>query len=374
MLRVARLESLLADGHRVNSVRPTMVGADVLPSGSLCNAIFIQVDTMIDAEPDNRRLLTHLADGNFHSGEVLGALLGVSRAAVWKRLRRLQESSGLTFERRHGKGYRIDGGIDLLDAAAIRTELDSCSLGEQLELDIHWSIDSTNSYLLEAAQSTNIHGRACLAEQQSAGRGRRGRSWFSPFGSNLYLSLGWSFEEGISALEGLSLAVGVALARTLEQIGIREARLKWPNDLLIDGSKVAGILIETVGDMDSGCQVVIGIGVNVRMPPTADAVIDQSWSDLQRHLAEPLSRNRLAALLLGQLSILLEQFRRQGFAAFTEEWNQRDLCADKTVVIRGLNSTIEGIACGVDGRGGLRVRTAAGIEIIKSGEVSLRML
>lgn len=329
---------------------------------------------MIDAEPDNRRLLSHLADGRFHSGEVLGALLGVSRAAVWKRLQKLQESAGITLERRHGKGYRIEGGLDLLDEAVIRAELDSSSLGEQLRLDIHWSTDSTNSRLVEAAQSGSIHGQVCLAERQTAGRGRRGRSWFSPFGSNLYLSLGWAFEEGISALEGLSLAVGVALARTLEQIGIREARLKWPNDLLIDGSKVAGILIETVGDVDSGCQVVIGIGVNVRMPQSAEAVIDQSWSDLQRHLALPLSRNRLTALLLGQLVILLEQFRQHGFAAFAEEWNRHDLCADKAVVIRGLSSAIEGIACGVDGRGGLRLRTTAGIEIVKSGEVSLRMV
>lgn len=327
---------------------------------------------MSDAELQERRLLSHLADGRFHSGETLGALLEISRTAVWKRLQRLQASTGIVIERRHGKGYRIDGGLDLLDAAAIRAQL-APALAQQLELDLHWSIDSTNSRLIEAAQSGNIHGQVCLAERQTAGRGRRGRSWFSPFGSNLYLSLGWSFSAGVSALEGLSLAVGVALARTLEQLGIEGALLKWPNDLLIDGSKVAGILIETVGDMDSHCQVVIGIGVNVRMPAAAEAAIDQRWSDLQRHLTAPLSRNRLTALLLDQLVAMLSNFQQQGFAAFAEAWNQRDLCAGQPVVIRGLNSALEGTACGVDSRGGLQLRTAKGIEVIRSGEVSLRM-
>lgn len=328
---------------------------------------------MSDAELQNRQLLTHLADGQFHSGEVLGRLLGISRAAIWKRLQRLQESAGIAIERRHGKGYRIDGGLDLLDAAAIRAQLDPEALRQPLRLDLHWSTDSTNSRLVEAAQTASIHGLVCLAERQTAGRGRRGRNWFSPFGGNLYLSLGWSFNAGVSTLEGLSLAVGVALARTLEQLGIEGALLKWPNDLLIDQGKVAGILIETVGDMDSHCQVVIGVGVNVRMPAAAEAAIDQRWSDLQRHLAEPLSRNRLTALLLNQLVAMLSQFHRQGFAAFAEAWNQRDLCADQAVVIRGLHSAIEGIACGVDQRGGLQLRTAAGIEVIRSGEVSLRM-
>ena len=160
----------------------------------------------------SRSLLPLLADGEFHSGQDLAEAMGVSRTAVWKQVNRLVNDSVLAIESVKGKGYRIPGGIDLLDAAQVKAGLDARASALMGRLEILDTVDSTNAHLMRLAEQDGLTGLVCTAEQQSAGRGRRGRQWVSPYASNLYLSLLWEFTQGAAALEGLSLAVGVAVA------------------------------------------------------------------------------------------------------------------------------------------------------------------
>lgn len=212
---------------------------------------------LIDGSPI-KLILNLLADGQFHSGEELGELLNVSRAAVWKHLQKM-ESLGIQIQSVKGRGYCIESGLDLLCANKIKN-IAPCIDQFNLRLELFSSIDSTNSYLL---RHSDLAGRICVAELQTQGRGRRGRAWVSPYAQNVYLSIGWGFDGGVAVIEGLSLAVGVAIAHALQKQGVSGIELKWPNDVLYCGKKLAGILIEMVGDPSGYCQVVIGVGVNV---------------------------------------------------------------------------------------------------------------
>ena len=215
-------------------------------------------------------------------------------------------------------------------------------------------------------------GRDC-AEQQSAGRGRRGRQWVSPFASNLYLSLLWEFEQGAAALEGLSLAVGVAAVRALTACGVSGVALKWPNDVLAAGRKLGGILIEISGDATGSCQVVIGIGINVAMPEDAGQSIDQAWTDV-RTLAggKAPGRSVLLAALLDELLPLAAQFQEGGFPAWRDAWMALDAYADTPVVLDTGATQLAGIARGVDDRGGLNLETTVGAQTVYGGEISMR--
>ncbi len=314
-------------------------------------------------------LLEKLADGEFHSGEELGQWLQVSRTAVWKQLQKL-EQLGLPLESVKGRGYRLCGGIDLLSAAAVEAALSETARARISKLDIRSVVDSTNTVVSQAAASGATAGYACAAEQQSAGRGRRGRPWVSPYAQNLYFSLLWEFEGGAAALEGLSLAVGVAVARVLARQGLASVRLKWPNDVLADGGKLAGILLEMHGDAAGRCQVVVGVGLNVTMR-TGEG-IDQPWTDLASLLPQPPSRSELLGLLLSELVEVLACFTRDGFAAFREEWQALDAFRDSEVTVRLGDNVVPGIARGVDVNGGLLLETATGRQVFNGGEVSLR--
>jgi BirA family biotin operon repressor/biotin-[acetyl-CoA-carboxylase] ligase len=182
----------------------------------------------------SRLLLPLLADGEFHSGQDLADAMGVSRTAVWKQVNRLVTDSVLAIESVKGKGYRIHGGIDLLDAARVKVALDARANALMTRLEILDTVDSTNAHVMRLAEQGCLAGLVCTAEQQSAGRGRRGRPWVSPYASNLYVSLLWKFTQGAAALEGLSLAVGVAVARALQACDVPNVKLKWPNDVLCD--------------------------------------------------------------------------------------------------------------------------------------------
>lgn len=272
--------------------------------------------------PAQFALVRRLADGDFVSGETLGADMGISRAAIWKQLQQLQEY-GLDVESVKGRGYRIPGGLDLLDKMAITDELGPQSRACLAALHLEPVLGSTNSWLLrQLAAGSVAPGTACLAEQQSQGRGRRGRAWISPFGCNLYCSLGWEFEQGVAALEGLSLAVGVAAVAALEKLGLTGVNLKWPNDLLWQGRKLGGVLLEISGDASGLCQVVIGIGLNVSMPEPLAASIDQPWVNLAEIAGGGglPSRSRVAGMLLDEIILMLCQFQQQGFAPFHGRW------------------------------------------------------
>jgi BirA family biotin operon repressor/biotin-[acetyl-CoA-carboxylase] ligase len=194
----------------------------------------------------------------------------------------------------------------------------------------------------------------------------------SPYGSNLYLSLLWEFSQGAAALEGLSLAVGVAVARSLRACGVPVVQLKWPNDILCDGAKLGGVLLEMSGDAAGSCRVVIGIGLNVAMPDGAASAIDQAWTDLRSQCNQPPGRNQLLAALLDELLPLLADFEQQGFAHWRDEWLSLDAFPNKAVVLNTGTAQLAGVARGVDERGALRLETESGIQSVYGGEISLR--
>lgn len=318
-------------------------------------------------------LLPLLADGDFHSGQELADTLGVSRTAVWKQLQRLEEM-GLIFESVKGRGYRIPGGLDLLNPALIQTSLSVEARGCLGSLSLLEATDSTNAQVMKHMAAGGASGYACSAEQQTAGRGRRGRQWVSPFARNIYLSVGWEFSGGASGLEGLSLAVGVAVAQALATVGVDGVVLKWPNDVLCNNAKLGGILIEMAGDADGVCQVVVGIGLNVNMP-NEQAAIDQSWIDVARLAPDAMpSRSVLLAALLNSLLPLLASWDESGFTPWREQWIARDAYADQPVVVTAGERQLAGIARGVDERGALRLETGQGIQSVFGGEVSLRLV
>lgn len=318
-------------------------------------------------------LLPLLADGEFRSGQELADVLGVSRTAVWKQVNRLAVESGIEVESVRGKGYRIPGGIDLLSLDEVTAALRARPRSLLSRLDILDSVDSTNAEVLRWAQERCVSGMVCTAEQQTAGRGRRGRQWVSPYASNLYLSLLWEFSEGAAALEGLSLAVGVAVARALKACDTPPVQLKWPNDVLYGGRKLGGILLEMSGDAAGSCQVVIGVGLNVAMPETAASAIDQAWTDIRSISAgKSPGRNRLLAELLNELLPLVADFEQRGFGHWRDEWMALDAFAGVPVVLHTGAGELAGVARGVDGRGALQLETTTGMQSVYGGEISLR--
>lgn len=316
-----------------------------------------------------RKMLDLLADGQFHSGEELGVLLGVSRAAVWKHLQKL-EGLGIKLLSVKGRGYCIDGGLDLLDLKKIAEQVHSTL---SLKLNLFPQIDSTNAYLM---RHENPALQVCLAESQSAGRGRRGRVWVSPFAQNIYCSIGWGFEGGVAALEGLSLAVGLAIVRLLQRYGIAGLELKWPNDVLYQNQKLAGVLIEIAGDPAGYCQVVVGVGINVAMGKDQDEAISQPWIDLRGIFAKQglpsASRNQLVATLIDEMVLVLNGYETAGFSDYCAEWQSLNAHAGQMVELRNGNIVCSGICVGVNEVGALVLETAQGNEIFHGGEISLR--
>lgn len=319
-------------------------------------------------------LIREFSDGRWHSGENLAAALGVSRAAVWKRLKSL-EALGLAFESQAGKGYRLRQPIELLDVDSIRGALATAA---SPQLEVLSEIDSTNRYLGDAAAAEERQAPAiCFAEHQTAGRGRRGRQWQSPFGANLYCSLLWRFEIMPSALPALSLAVGVAVAESLRELGFVGIGLKWPNDLLVDGRKLGGILIEHRGEMGGACQVIVGLGLNYAMQIDQAAGVDQPWVSLMQLAkaqgVELPSRNLLAARITDALICCLQCYTEAGFAAFQPRWAQFDLAQGRMIRLEQEGDWQPAEALGVDHDGALLVRVRGERRRFMSGDISLRL-
>jgi BirA family biotin operon repressor/biotin-[acetyl-CoA-carboxylase] ligase len=314
-----------------------------------------------------RNLLAILADGDFHSGEELGAQLGVTRAAVWKQLKKL-ESLNIPLSSVKGKGYRLSDAIELLDQPIILSKIE----GRLDCLEVLLNTESTNSYLLDKASDHMGKRYAVLAEKQESGRGRRGRIWVSPFGKNIYLSMLWSFSGGIGSLEGLSLVIAIAVERALAELGVSDAKLKWPNDVYLNNKKLAGILLEVSGEYSGHCQVVIGIGLNIKLSAYDAESIDQPWAQLSEHLGD-VDRNTIAATMINNLIKAIEQFDKQGFESFKGYWTERDAFLNKEVDLILPRDTRSGIAKGVNSKGELLLLTDKGLESINAGELSLRL-
>lgn len=319
-------------------------------------------------------LIRLLSDGEFHSGEQLGLQLDVSRAAIWKQLRKL-ESLGIAMEAVKGQGYRLVEPLELLDQSRIVSLLSDEARQSLTRLFVEDTLPSSNVFLRERFSRGGGHGEICLAEQQSEGRGRRGRPWTTPWGRTLMFSLGWRFESGVAALEGLSLAIGVALAQVLESHGVRP-RLKWPNDVLLETpqgelGKVAGILVEISGDAAGPCEVVVGMGINVDLPADFRLGIDQPVSAVHDQ-APGLSRNVLAGELFDTLLPLMADFEEQGFSAWRDDWNLRHAFAGLEVEVTRPGERLAAIAEDVDDSGHLWVRRGADRIRLAGGEISVR--
>lgn len=316
------------------------------------------------------RIVELLADGQFHSGDELGRQLGVSRAAVWKQIQKLEEK-GLEVFSVKGKGYKLHTPVELLAADRIKSHMTDQGLSFLQAIDVQGVVSSTNDVAMRAASDGVASGYVCLAEQQTAGRGRRGRTWVSPFGSNIYLSAVWHFYGGAAALEGLSLATGLAVAETLQALGCARVGLKWPNDLLVDTAKLGGVLLEMTGDPSGHCQVVLGVGLNTCIRHEDAQHIDQEFTQLTDHGVD-VSRNELAGRVISSLLVMLDQFSRHGFSHFQHRWESFDVFRDRRVAILAGSRATHGVARGVDATGGLRLETSEGVEVFKGGELSLR--
>lgn len=307
-------------------------------------------------------LLNLLSDGRFHSGEELGALLGVSRSAVWKRLEGLERDFGVVVQRVRGRGYRLEEPLSVI------APRESSGVWP---LDVLFTIDSTNAEVLRRLSAGAVAPFAVLAERQTAGRGRRGRQWESPFGANLYYTLGISVRGGAKELEGLSLVVGLAVARAIKVLGVAGVGLKWPNDVLVGGKKIAGILLELTGDPADICSVAIGIGVNVNM--RAAMSIDQPWTSLREALGGGVDRNDLLAALESELLGGLSRHQEMGFSASREEWESLHLWQGRQVVLSTASTSVTGIALGIDDQGALRLMVDGKETRYSGGELSLRL-
>lgn len=312
-------------------------------------------------------LIQCLADGEYHSGEHLGQQLGVSRAAVWKMVQQL-DAAGLAVESVRGRGYRVAGGIDLLNASDIQAQLSLPARHCVSDLRVVQQVDSTNNVLMAQAYG---NGAVMLAEQQTAGRGRRGRTWISPLASNVYLSVRWHFSQGIASLEGLSLAVGVALAEALAFHGVADVQLKWPNDLWLRGKKLGGVLVEIGGDVNGDCYAIVGVGLNICMPSDVAKNIDQPWIDLAS-VGVQESRSAIAASLISHLMVLLSGYQTHGFAYYKESWLKRNVLANQEVSVMGAEN-LSGKVIGLSDSGGLILLTNTGEQVVNGGEVSVRV-
>lgn len=309
------------------------------------------------------KLVEILADGEFHSGEQLGESLGMSRAAINKHIQTLK-SWGLDIYTVTGKGYSLPAPMQLLDKEAILSQL------KQPNLAVIPVIDSTNQYLLDR-MDTLSSGDACIAEYQQAGRGRRGRQWFSPFGANLYMSMYWRLEQGPAAAMGLSLVIGIVMAETLQELGAQDVRVKWPNDLYLQDRKLAGILVELTGKTGDAAQIVIGAGINLAMRGAEAAQINQGWINLQE-AGIKIDRNDLAARLINSLREALPIFERDGLTPFTERWKALDNFFGRPVKLLIGEREIYGVARGIDKQGGLLLEQDGELKSWVGGEISLR--
>jgi BirA family biotin operon repressor/biotin-[acetyl-CoA-carboxylase] ligase len=327
------------------------------------------------AQVRRQRILAQLADGQFHSGQRLAARLRISRAAVWKLIKSLQ-AIGIPIESLSRQGYRLPRAVDLLDKTAITAALES-SKETVSRLDVLLEVDSTNRYLIDNPMIQPGKAQVCVAELQTAGRGRRGRSWLAPFGSGVCFSLSWQFDDAPPTFSALGLAVGVAAVEALRRCGLEGVALKWPNDLVWEHRKLGGILIEMRGETGGPSHVVIGIGINMQMPADARLALAERQATLVADIRELLrertpTRNRLVAALMDEIIRMLEAFAVSGFAAFVARWRSLDALADAPVRVISGAETIWGVARGVDADGSLLIDSEGQIRRFVSGEVSLR--
>ena len=323
--------------------------------------------------PDGNKLaiLNALNQGGFISGQVLGEQLGISRAAISKHIKSLQEM-GLDIFKVTGKGYSLNSQVGLLNQAQIHQYYQALG-ATTAKVEVHPIIDSTNSELMRRIQAKNEleSGTVIVAEMQQLGRGRRGRVWQSPFGANLYYSYFWRLDDGIQAAMGVSIVVGLAVYDAIKALYNIEVELKWPNDIYLNKQKLAGVLVELDAQPQGPCQLVIGIGINLQMPESFSQHIDQAWTDLSQH-TQQLNKNQLVASLTYYLEQRLEQYSESGLQSMHQQWNALNAFAGECVELNTGHRSWRGICEGIDPQGGIRIRQDGEVKSYYGGEISLR--
>jgi len=318
-------------------------------------------------------VLRLLSDGKFHSGTMLSLSLKISRSSIWKGIHFLRQL-GIPIQAVPGRGYRWFEPFELLSQHTILSLLTPHAQQALPRVDVVNVVSSTNDYLLSRLSHGIPSGSVCVAEGQTQGRGRMGKSWRSPFGSNIYLSLYWRFASRLHELSGLSLVIGLAILAALKDLGPLPCGvgIKWPNDIWYFDAKLCGILVESISPSahPNATDVVLGIGLNLNMPSTASFAAN--WTDLKQILGEAPSRHAVIATLLNKLVEYLSRFQAKGFADFASEWALYDLLLDKPVSLSAAHSEQHGIAKGVNERGELCVKIGETLKAVRYGEVSVR--
>ena len=315
------------------------------------------------------KLIKLLSDGRFHSGEELGSLLGISRGAIWKHLQRIEAEYGVELHRVPGKGYRIAEAISVLDADRIKTNL----LVYGWYLHFLETVDSTNAEAFRLLRSGVPAPFLVLAEAQTEGRGRRGRRWESPAAQNIYLTLALRVDNGPRALSGLSLVIGLAVRQALQRFGVGDCKVKWPNDVYANQRKIAGILLELIGDPADVCHVVIGVGINVNMYRCGSSV-DQPWTSVKEQLGRLADRNELAGCVIDSLHSYTGRHAVEGFGPLRGEWESENIWQGKRCLLSTGSLDVRGLVLGVDDYGALRLAIEGeGERCFSGGELSLRL-
>jgi BirA family transcriptional regulator, biotin operon repressor / biotin---[acetyl-CoA-carboxylase] ligase len=317
------------------------------------------------------RILGLLADGRFHSGESIARTLGCSRSAVWKRIETLRARTGLQIDAVTGRGYRLRRPLELLDGSRITARLDNASIELLNDCQVLGSVTSTNSLAGEQGVPAGNPAIAWFAEHQTAGRGRRGRAWQSPYGRNLYFSLAYRFDLPMARLSGLSLATGAVIADVLAAQGLERHGLKWPNDLLWESRKLGGILLEAQGETDGPATAVIGVGLNLDLDRDASDQIGQPVACL-REAGVEVSRNHLAGDLLDALLRMCQRYAEEGLGPYLTTWRRFDMHCGQRVRLIGSSEEWCGESLGIADDGGLRLRIGDQVQTFYGGELSLR--
>lgn len=326
---------------------------------------------MSELTANKQHILNRLYQGGFISGQQLGEELGISRAGIAKHIKSLQEF-GLDIHCVSGKGYCLSYDFSLLSSDEIAKQYQQLD-GRTAQFESFAVIDSTNSELMRriAAKQSLDSGSVVVAEAQTAGRGRRGRKWQSPFGANLYYSYYWQLDDGLQGAMGVSIAVGLAIYDCIDALYQQQVSLKWPNDVLVSGQKLAGVLVELDGPPEGPCQLVIGIGLNLKMPASYSEEIDQAWTDLSL-MGCQVDKNQLVAQLTHSLEKRLAQYAKTGLSDMYQQWNQLNAFKDERVDLITGTKSWQGICEGIDQQGGLCLRRDGEVKAYYGGELSLR--
>ena len=307
-----------------------------------------------------------LSDGEFHDGTSIGKRLNITRAGVWKVIKKLEEY-GIAVHSVKGKGYALIEPLLLLNAEKIAQAMNT----KNIDIEYFETIDSTNDYLRSAPKDDKT--KVCIVEHMSHGKGRLQRNWHAPFGPNIYMSLLYPFTKDISELAGLSLVIGLSLCKIINDLYKLEqpVNVKWPNDIIWQNKKLAGILIEVQAESNGVCYAIIGIGVNVNLSGDIEQ-ISQPWTSISKINNQYNDRNILYAKLLDNLLNYIKKFEANGFGDFLEEWKANDGLLNKIVSLKSGELVHTGKASGVNDHGHLLITTEDGkIMSFSSGDASL---